>query len=143
MVPAYDPNNIFAKILRGEAPCTRVHEDEVSLSFMDIMPRAEGHFLVIPKAPARNILDMSPTEFARFMPSVQKLARAAKAAMAADGLSVMQFNEAAGGQVVFHLHFHILPRWAGVDLRAPGGPIGASEKLAANAAKIAAALKEL
>jgi histidine triad (HIT) family protein len=143
MVPAYDSNNIFAKILRGEAPCTRVYEDDVSLAFMDIMPRAEGHLLVIPKAPARNILDMPATEFARFMPSVQKLGKAAKAAMAADGLSIMQFNEAAGGQVVFHLHFHILPRWAGVDLRPPGGPIETSEKLAANAARIAAALKEL
>jgi histidine triad (HIT) family protein len=143
MVPAYDPNNIFAKILRGEAPCTRVHEDEVSLAFMDIMPRAEGHLLVIPKAPARNILDLPPAELARFMPSVQKLAKAAKAAMAADGLSIMQFNEAAGGQVVFHLHFHILPRWAGVELRPPAGPIENSEKLAANATKIAAALKQL
>jgi histidine triad (HIT) family protein len=143
MLPAYDPNNIFAKILRGEAPCTKVYEDEVSLSFMDIMPRAEGHFLVIPKAPARNILDMAPAEFARFMPSVQKLGKAAKAAMEADGLSIMQFNEAAGGQVVFHLHFHILPRWAGVELRPPAGPIENSEKLAANATKIAAALKQL
>jgi histidine triad (HIT) family protein len=143
MVPAYDPNNIFAKILRGEAPCTRVYEDEVSLAFMDIMPRAEGHLLVIPKAPARNILDLPPAELARFMPSVQKLAKAAKAAMAADGLSIMQFNEAAGGQVVFHLHFHVLPRWAGVELRPPAGPIENSEKLAVNAAKIAAALKQL
>jgi histidine triad (HIT) family protein len=143
MVPAYDPNNIFAKILRGEAPCTRVYEDEVSLAFMDIMPRAEGHLLVIPKAPARNILDLPPAELARFMPSVQKLAKAAKAAMAADGLSIMQFNEAAGGQVVFHLHFHILPRWAGVELRPPAGPIENSDKLAANATKIAAALKQL
>ena len=143
MVPAYDPNNIFAKILRGEAPCTKVHEDEVSLAFMDIMPRAEGHLLVIPKTPARNLLDLPPAELARFMPSVQKLGKAAKAGMAADGLSIMQFNEAAGGQVVFHLHFHILPRWAGVDLRPPAGPIEKSEKLAANAAKIAAALKEL
>jgi histidine triad (HIT) family protein len=143
MVPAYDPNNIFAKILRGEAPCTRVHEDEVSLAFMDIMPRAEGHLLVIPKAPARNILDLPPAELARFMPSVQKLAKAAKAAMAADGLSIMQFNEAAGGQVVFHLHFHVLPRWAGVELRPPAGPIENSEKLAVNATKIAAALKQL
>ena len=143
MVLPYDPNNIFAKILRGEAPCTRVHEDEVSLAFMDIMPRAEGHLLVIPKTPARNILDMAPAEFARFMPSVQKLGKAAKAAMAADGLSIMQFNEAAGGQVVFHLHFHILPRWAGVELRPPGGPMEKSEKLAANAAKIAALVQTL
>jgi histidine triad (HIT) family protein len=142
MLPAYDSSNIFAKILRGEAPCTRVYEDDVALAFMDIMPRAEGHLLVIPKTPARNILDMPPAEFARFMPSVQKIAKAAKIAMAADGLSIMQFNEAAGGQVVFHLHFHILPRWTGVELRPPGGAIEKNEKLTANAAKIAAALTE-
>jgi len=141
MSPPYDTNNIFAKILRGEAPCTQVYEDEVSLAFMDIMPRSQGHLLVIPKTPARNILDMPPKELALFMPSVQKVAIAAKAAMAADGLSVLQFNERAGGQVVFHLHFHILPRWTGVELRPPGGPIEKSDVLAANAAKIAAALK--
>jgi histidine triad (HIT) family protein len=140
MAPAYDTNNIFAKILRGEAPCTRVYEDDVSLAFMDIMPRAEGHLLVIPKTAARNILDMPPKELALFMPSVQKVAIAARAAMAADGLSVLQFNERAGGQVVFHLHFHILPRWTGIELRPPGGPIEKGEALAANAAKIAAAL---
>ena len=114
MAPAYDNNNIFAKILRGEAPCTRVYEDETALAFMDIMPRSDGHVLVIPKTPARNVLDMPAQEFARFMPAVQKIAIAVKAAMAADGVSIMQFNEAASGQVVFHLHFHILPRWEGV-----------------------------
>jgi histidine triad (HIT) family protein len=138
---AYDPNNIFAKILRGELPCTRVHEDETSLAFMDIMPRAEGHVLVVPKAPARNILDMPPRELALLMPVVQKIGIAAKAALAADGLTIMQFNEAAGGQVVFHLHFHVLPRWTGVELRPPAGPIAKPETLAAIAAKIAAALK--
>ena len=141
MSAAYDTNNIFAKILRGEAPCTRVYEDDVSLAFMDIMPRSEGHVLVIPKAPARNILDMPPKQLALFMPSVQKVAIAATAAMAADGLTVLQLNERAGGQVVFHLHFHILPRWTGVELRPPGGPIEKGEALAAHAAKIAAALK--
>jgi histidine triad (HIT) family protein len=137
---AYDSNNIFAKILRGEAPCTRVYEDARALAFMDIMPRAEGHTLVIPKYAARTILDMPPDELALFIPSVQKVAQAAKSALAADGLSIMQFNESAGGQVVFHLHFHILPRWSGVDLRPPGGPIAKAETLAATAAKIAAAL---
>jgi histidine triad (HIT) family protein len=140
MSPAYDPNNIFAKILRGEAPCTRVYEDDCALAFMDIMPRADGHVLVIPKFPARNILDVPPRELVRFMPAVQRIAIAAKAAMAAEGLSIMQFNESAGGQVVFHLHFHILPRWAGVELRPAGGPIEKSGVLAANGAKIAAAL---
>jgi histidine triad (HIT) family protein len=141
MPPAYDPNNIFAKILRGEAPCTRVYEDERSLAIMDIMPRADGHVLVIPKAPARNILDMPSEALALFMPSVQKVAKAVKTAMAAEGLSIFQFNESAGGQVVFHLHFHILPRWSGVELRPPGGPIAKAETLAPIAAKIVAALQ--
>ena len=140
MPPAYDSNNIFAKILRGEAPCVRLFEDEVSLAFMDIMPRAEGHALVIPKARARNILDVAPAELARLMPSVQRLALAAKAALAADGISVMQFNESAGGQVVFHLHFHILPRWSGIALRPPGGPMAPAAELEPVAAKIRAAL---
>jgi histidine triad (HIT) family protein len=140
MPPAYDSNNIFAKILRGEAPCTKVYEDEVSLAFMDIMPRAPGHVLVIPKASARNLLDIPPEQLASFMPSVQKVGIAAKAALGADGLTVLQFNESAGGQVVFHLHFHILPRWAGVELKPPAGPIENSDALAATAAKIAAAL---
>ena len=141
MSHAYDPDNIFAKILRNEAPCARVFEDERALAFMDIMPRAPGHVLVIPKTSARTILDMPPDALASFMPSVQKVARAVKAAMAADGLSIMQFNESAGGQVVFHLHFHILPRWIGVALSPPGGPIEKSDTLAANAAKIAAAIE--
>ena len=140
MPPAYDSNNIFAKILRGEASCTKVCEDDVSLAFMDIMPRSLGHVLVIPKARARNFLDLPPEQLALFMPSVQKVAIAAKTALAADGLTVLQFNESAGGQVVFHLHFHILPRWTGVELRPPAGPIENSEALAATAAKIAAAL---
>jgi len=137
---AYDPDNIFAKILRGEAPCTRVYENSQALAFMDIMPRADGHVLVIPKTPARNILDIPPEALASFMPTVQKVAIAVKAAMAADGLSIMQFNESEGGQVVFHLHFHILPRWRGVEMRPPGGPIEDSGSLAATAARIAAAL---
>jgi len=141
MSPAYDPNNIFAKILRGEAPCVRLYEDEAALAFMDIMPRSEGHALVIPKVAARNLLDMKADDLARFMPVVQKIAIAAKQAMGADGLSLMQFNESAGGQVVFHLHFHILPRWTGIDLRPAAGPIEKAETLAANAAKIAAAIE--
>lgn len=140
MSPAYDSNNIFAKILRGEAPCVKVCEDEASLAFMDIMPRALGHVLVIPKSPARNVLDIPPEQLGLFMPSVQKVAVAAKAALAADGLTILQFNESAGGQVVFHLHFHILPRWTGVELRPPAGPVEATATLAATAAKIAAAL---
>jgi histidine triad (HIT) family protein len=141
MTEPYDPNNIFAKILRGEAPCVRVAEDEVSLAFMDIMPRADGHLLVVPKAPARNILDIAPADLARLAPAVQRMALAAKAGLGAEGISVMQFNESAGGQIVFHLHFHILPRWGGVALRPPGGPIASAEQLEVHAAKIRAALK--
>jgi histidine triad (HIT) family protein len=140
VTPAYDPNNIFAKILRGEAPCSRIFEDDVSLAFMDIMPRADGHALIIPKAPVRNLLDIAPDDLARFMPSVQKLALAVKTGLSAEGISVQQFNESAGGQVVFHLHFHILPRWTGVSTRPPGGPILSADKLEPYAAKIRAAL---
>jgi len=137
----YDPQNIFAKILRGEAPCVRVAEDEVSLAFMDIMPRAEGHTLIIPKTPARNLLDIPAAELARFIPSVQRIARAVKAGMAAEGIVVQQFNELGGGQVVFHLHFHVLPRWTGVAIKPPGGPVVPADQLEPHAAKIRAALK--
>ena len=141
MSASYDPQNIFAKILRGEAPCVRVAEDEVSLAFMDVMPRVEGHVLVIPKTAARNLLDIPAAELARFMPSVQAVARAVKAGMAAEGIVVQQFNERGGGQVVFHLHFHILPRWTGVALRQPGGPVVPADQLEVHAAKIRASLK--
>lgn len=140
MTPAYNTDNIFAKILRGEAPAVRLYEDDFSLAFMDIMPRAEGHALVIPKSPARNLLDISPAELARLMPAVQRIARAAKQALAADGISLMQFNETAGGQIVFHLHFHILPRWTGLALKPPGGPMSSADQLESVAAKIRAAL---
>ncbi len=141
MTQPYDSDNIFAKILRGEASCVRVAEDEVSLAFMDIMPRAVGHVLIVPKTPARNLFDIAPAALARFIPSVQRLALAVKAGMAADGIVVQQFNESAGGQIVFHLHFHILPRWSGVALRPPGGPILPAEQLEVHAAKIRAAMK--
>ena len=137
---AYDPQNIFAKILRGEAPCVKIHEDEVSLSFMDIMPRVKGHSLVIPKFPARNLLDIPRETLAAFMPAVQRIAIAAKKALAADGISVMQFNETAGGQVVFHLHFHVMPRWEGDALRPPGGPMAAAGELAPLAEAIRGAM---
>jgi len=142
MTEPYDANNIFAKILRGEAPCVKVAEDEVSLAFLDIMPRADGHVLVVPKTPARNLLDIAPAALARFMPSVQRLALAVKSGMAAEGIVVQQFNESAGGQIVFHLHFHILPRWRGVALRPPGGAIVAADELEVHAAKIRAAAKD-
>jgi histidine triad (HIT) family protein len=140
LTPTYDPDNIFARILRGEAPCVKVYEDELALAFMDVMPRADGHTLVVPKVPARNLLDIDPQDLARFMPAVQKLALAVKAGMMAEGLTVMQFNETAGGQQVFHLHFHLLPRWSGVALRPPGGAFQNPEALRPHADKIIAAL---
>ena len=143
MTPAYDPNNIFAKILRGEAPCVKLYEDDAALAFMDVMPRAPGHLLVIPKSPARNLLDVSAPALAGLIPVVQKLARAAKAALSAEGVSVMQFNESAGGQVVFHLHFHVIPRMTGDALKPPGGPMASPAELEPIAARIRAALNNV
>ncbi len=137
---AYDPQNIFAKILRGELPCEKIYEDEHTLAFMDIMPRADGHALVIPKSPARNILDIDADVLARLARSVQTVARAVKAGMNADGLTIQQFNESAGGQVVFHIHVHVIPRWAGVAMRPHTGEMAPKDQIAANAAKIRAAL---
>lgn len=139
-VPPYDPNNAFAKILRGELPCHKVFEDERTLAIMDIMPRAQGHVLVIPKNPARNILDIDPEDLAATMRTVQKVSRAARTALGADGLTIQQFNESAGGQVVFHLHVHILPRWDGVALKPPTSQMADGQELKTLAARIAAAL---
>ena len=140
MTPTYDPDNIFAKILRGEAPCLKVYEDSVALAFMDVMPRADGHTLVIPKVPARSLFDIGPQDLARFMPAVQKVGRGVMAGMKAEGLLLQQFNEPASGQQVFHLHFHLLPCWTGVAIRPPGGPFQSAETLKPHAEKIIAAL---
>jgi histidine triad (HIT) family protein len=137
---AYDPNNIFAKILRGELPCYKVYEDDKALAFLDIMPRAPGHALVLPKAPARNILDISPEDFAHVMKVAQKIAKVSVEAFGADGITVQQFNESAGGQVVFHLHVHVIPRKAGVALKPPASVKEAPDVLAQQASKLAAAL---
>ena len=117
---AYDDDNIFAKILRGEIPSERVYEDADTLALMDIMPRADGHVLVIPKTPCRNLLDASPDQIAACMTTVQRMSHALMQAFSATGVTVQQFNEAAGGQEVFHLHFHVLPRHDGVGMRPPG-----------------------
>ncbi len=140
MTASYDPNNIFAKILRGEMPCHKVYEDDVALAFMDIMPRVDSHVLVIPKVPARGLLDMPADALGPYMQRVQKVAAAVKAATGAEGLTIQQFNESAGGQVVFHIHFHILPRFEGVALRPHTGQMEKPEVLAANAKKISAVL---
>jgi histidine triad (HIT) family protein len=130
--PEYDPDNIFAKILRGEMPCHKVYEDEHTFAFLDIMPRADGHALVIPKTPSRNILDARPEDLAHLIATVQKIARAAKTAFSADGVTVQQFSEQAGGQVIFHTHVHVLPRHEGVALW-PAGVMGDQDKIAEHA----------
>ncbi|THD73529.1 HIT family protein [Thalassobius vesicularis] len=117
---AYDPNNIFAKILRGEIPCEKLYEDDETFVFMDIMPRADGHCLVIPKTPCRNMLDASDAQLAACLRTVRKMGHAVMKGLGAEGVTVQQFNEAVGGQEVFHLHYHILPRHDGVRLRPPG-----------------------
>ena len=135
----YDPDNIFAKILRGEIPSLKLYEDEATFAFMDIMPRADGHNLVIPKTPVRNLFDASSVQLAACMSTVQKLSRAAMKAFDADGITLQQFNETAGGQEVFHLHFHILPRHEGQNLRPPG-VMADTDLLKKQAEKIVAAL---
>jgi len=135
----YDTDNVFAKILRGEMPCHEVYRDKHTLAFMDIMPRADGHTLVIPKAPSRNLLDAAPEDVARTAVTAQKIAKAAKQAFAADGIALWQFSESASGQVVFHLHFHVVPRFAGVDLR-PAGQMAEGDALAKHAEKLREAL---
>lgn len=132
---SYDNDNIFAKILRSELPCEKLYEDEHTLVFMDIMPRADGHALVIPKTPARNMLDASPEQLASCMATVQIISQAMLKGLNADGIILQQFNESAGGQEVFHLHFHVLPRHDGVTLRPPG-TMGDKEVIKATAAKI-------
>jgi histidine triad (HIT) family protein len=139
-MPSYDPNNIFAKILRGELPSYKVFEDDKALAFLDIMPRSTGHTLVLPKAPARNILDIGPDDLAHVMMVAQKVARAAMTAFEADGITVQQFNEGAGGQVVFHLHVHVIPRKTGVAMKPPASAKEKPELLAEHAKKLAAAI---
>jgi histidine triad (HIT) family protein len=140
-MPAYDPNNPFAKILRGEFPCYKVHEDELTLAFLDIMPRCTGHTLVIPKAPARNILDITAEDFAQVARVSQKIAKAAMTAFNAQGVTLQQFSEPASGQVVFHLHMHVMPRHEGVMLLPPASRKEDGKVLEENAAKLVAALK--
>ncbi|MCU4180343.1 HIT family protein [Bosea sp. BH3] len=140
---AYDPSNVFAKILRGELPSHTVYEDAETVAIMDIMPRADGHVLVVPKTPCRNLLDAPADALKAVALTTQKLARAVKAAFAAEGVTVQQFNEAAGGQVVFHMHVHVMPRFEGVALRPHTGAMEKTEVLANNAEKIREALKAL
>ncbi|HEX5778518.1 MAG TPA: HIT family protein [Xanthobacteraceae bacterium] len=136
----YDQNNIFGKIIRGELPAQKVFEDDKTIAFLDIMPRAPGHTLVIPKAPARNLLDVNPDDLAHVMQVAQKIAQAGMKAFGADGVTIQQFNEKAGGQVVFHLHVHVIPRKEGEAMKPPATFKETPENLAAHAEKLRAAL---
>ncbi len=137
---AYDDSNIFARILRGEIPCHEVWQDEVALAFMDIHPMTPGHTLVLPKAPARNLFDARPADLAALVTRVQKIALAAKKALDCDGVTIHQFNEAAAGQSVFHLHFHVLPRWEGQPLMPHAAEAADPASLAEQAARIRQAI---
>ena len=137
----YDHDNIFAKIIKGALPAYKVYEDDKVIAFLDIMPRAPGHTLVIPKAPARNILDIKVEDYLHVASATHKIATAAKKAFNADGITVQQFNEPASGQVVFHLHVHVMPRHSGVALLPPASRKEDVKVLEDNATKLAAALK--
>lgn len=140
MPATYDNDNIFAKILRGEIPSTRVLENEHVIAFMDLMPQGPGHTLVVPKAASRNLLDADPQVLAETIKAVQQIAIAVKKAFSADGVTIMQFNEPAAGQTVYHLHFHVIPRFDGIALKPHTGQMEDAETLAANAEKIKAAI---
>ena len=137
---AYDPDNIFAKMLKGEIPCHKIYEDEDTLAFLDIMPRSEGHTLVIPKAETENLFDVSPEVLAKTMAVVQTLAPKIRDAVGAEGVLIQQFNGAAAGQTVFHLHFHIVPRKEGVELKPHAGDMADQDELAKTAETIRAAI---
>ena len=137
---SYDEKNIFAKIIRGELPAEKIFENDKVLAFMDIMPRSPGHLLVIPKSSARNILDIDDEKLCEVIKVVKKLAIASKKAMNATGVTIQQFSEADGGQEVFHLHFHIIPRYTGKPMHRPGQMVKDMTVLSMQANKIKAEL---
>ena len=137
---AYDPNNIFAKILRGEIPCVKIYEDMHTLSFMDVMPQTDGHTLVITKEPVENVFDLSTEGASALMATTQKVAKAVQKGLVCPGLMLIQLNGAPAGQSVFHLHFHIIPRAAGIDLKFHARSMVDHTTLEPIAAKIRAAL---
>jgi len=143
MTSIYDNNNIFAKILRDEIPSIRVYEDENAVAFMDALPQGPGHTLVIPRKASRNLLDAAPDTLAILAKIVQKVARAVKKAFSADGITLMQFNEAASGQTVYHLHFHIIPRFDGIPVKAHTEQMADKAELEKAAEKIRAALHDI
>jgi len=136
----YDRSNIFARIIRGEIPCVKICEDDKTLAFMDVMPQADGHTLVVPKEDAENIFELSPQGLAALMATTQKVAKAVKTATGAPGLMIVQLNGPAAGQSVFHIHMHIIPRTAGIDLKFHAREMVAPGSLEPLAAKIRAAL---
>lgn len=137
---AYDDGNIFARILRGELPAEKVYEDEHTIAIMDVMPQGEGHVLALPKAPSRNILDIGAHDLADLIRTVQVLARAVVKAFDADGVNILQFNETASGQTVFHTHVHIIPRFEGIPLKPHSGTMADPDKLRTAADRIRAVL---
>jgi histidine triad (HIT) family protein len=138
---AYDPDNVFARILRGEIPSAKVYEDAKVLAFMDAFPQARGHTLVVHRhSRARNLLEIEPEALCELALGVQKVTRAVRRALNPDGVVVTQFNGALAGQTIYHLHFHILPRWDGVAMAPHGGGQAQPEELAQLAAAIAAEL---
>ena len=139
-MPAYDPENIFAKIIKGDLPAFKIYEDDKAVAFLDIMPRAPGHALVIPKKGARNLFDVAPDDLAHVMKVAQKVAQAGMKAFDADGVTLQQFNEPAGGQVIFHLHVHVIPRKTGVAMKPPASEKEKPEVLEEQARKLRAAL---
>ncbi len=136
----YDKDNIFARIIRGEIPCHKVYEDADTLAFMDIMPQAEGHTLVVPKIAGEDILTTTPESLAATMRTAQKIARAVKQVFSPPGVMIAQLNGAAAGQSVFHLHVHVIPRYAGKDLAIHGASPADPKLLADHAARLRAAL---
>ncbi|MCS6946237.1 MAG: HIT family protein [Steroidobacteraceae bacterium] len=138
---SYDYDNVFARILRGELPCVKLYEDDQTLAFMDIMPQAEGHALVVPKEPAADLLSASPAAAAACIQTTQRIARAVKQALAAPGIQIVQMNGAAAGQTVPHLHFHVIPRRPGENLKFHASAPVSPEKLEPIAQKIRAALQ--
>ncbi|WP_316861664.1 HIT family protein [uncultured Cohaesibacter sp.] len=141
--PQYDDQNIFAKILRGEIPCHKIYEDDKTFAFLDVMPKADGHSLVLPKNPSRNILDVAEDDLNAVTATTQKIAKAIMIAFEADGVTVQQNNEPAGGQEVYHLHFHVLPRHEGLPLRPQTGKMADNDLLAGHAEKLREALKSI
>ena len=138
----YDPNNIFAKIIRGEIPAFKVHEDERTVAFMDAMPQSDGHTLVIPRVNARNLYDIDPQALAELMKATQRVALAVRKAFKPDGMRIIQFNEPASGQTVFHIHFHIVPCYEGVELKSHSRDWADKTVLAQHAERIRKALAE-